>query len=61
MSDKFMVIVIQFKENRTKFVNAIFEKLTKSIDTEEAKIHIAYQGSDEKIIKALNNILKLTE
>lgn len=61
MSDKFMVVVIQYEEEHAKSVKGIVDNLSKAINSERGKVQISYQGSDKKIVTAVEKILKLTE
>lgn len=56
-----MVVVIRCEEDNAKSVKNIVENLIASINVEHGKAHISYQGSDEKIITAMEKILELTE
>ncbi len=55
--EKFMVIVLQYPEKDEETVSKTLSDLKKKV----SELNLAYQGSDERIIKAVKNNLANVE
>ncbi len=58
---KFMVLVINYKEEHEKNVKSLLESVTKPIDSKYGETRLVYEGDDERIVGALEKVLKLTK
>lgn len=58
---KYMVLILQYKEKDEENVDNLVESIAKPIKTKYGEIRRVYQGSEKRIISALESILKLTE
>lgn len=58
---KYLVLIIQYKEKCEETVEKLVKSITEPINTKYGEIRRVYQGSEENIISALENILNLAE
>jgi hypothetical protein len=58
---QYMVLIIQYEQDSQKTVEGLIKNLSKSIGANHGSIQRAYQGSEERIVSAVQKILKLTE
>ena len=56
-----MVVVLQYNEKDEEKVEKLLKSITGSISTKYGEIRLVYQGSEERVVSALEKILKLTE
>lgn len=62
MSQKrFLVLVVKYKEEHEKNVKTLLEGVITSIDSKYGESKLVYEGSDERVVTALESIMKLTE
>lgn len=61
MSKKYTVAVVQYKEEDEGTVKALVKSITEPINAKHGEVRLAYQSSEERIIVALQNILKLAK
>ena len=62
MADKkFAVFVIQYEQKKEKDVERLMKDVTEHINTRYGEIRRVYDGTDERIISALEKVLNLTE
>jgi len=58
---KYMVLIIQYKEKSEETVEKLVKNITEPINTKYGEIRRVYQGSEERVISALESILSLVE
>ena len=58
---RFLVLVIKYKEEHDKNIRTLLERVIASIDSKYGESKIVYEGSDERVVTALESIMKLTE
>ncbi len=62
MSQKrFLVLVVKYKEEHEKNVKTLLKGVITSIDSKYGESKLVYEGSDERVVTALESIMKLTE
>lgn len=61
MKKKFIVMVIQYKDKDEGIIEKLVKDITKPINTKYGKVRFVYQGQEERIISALEKVLKLAE
>lgn len=58
---KYIVLVIDFDEKHEQNVENYLKSIEELINEENGKIRRIYQGSEHRVISALESIMKLTE
>jgi hypothetical protein len=62
MTDKrFAVFVIRYEQKNEKDVERLVAQVTEHISTRYGEVRRVYEGSDERIISALEKVLNLTK
>lgn len=62
MSEKrFMVFIIQYQKKDEKTIESFVEEISTPINAGYGEIKRIYQGSEEKIMSALESIMNLTK
>jgi hypothetical protein len=59
--NRFMVLVIKYPEKSEKNVKTLLENFTTSMDSKYGEAKLVYEGNDNRVIVALERVLKLTE
>jgi len=58
---RYLVLIIEHKEESQKTVADLLEDMRRQIDPKYGKIRLVYEGSDNKIVTALERVLGLTK
>jgi hypothetical protein len=58
---KFMVFIIQYQKKDEKTIENFVEEIAEPINASYGEIKRIYQGSEEKIMSALESIMNLTK
>lgn len=58
---KFMVLIVQYEPRNETAVEKIMSDTTNKINAQPGEIRCVYQGSDERIVYALEKVLGLTK
>ena len=62
MSQKrFLVLIVKYTEEHDKNIKALLEGVITSIESRYGESKLVYEGSDERVLTALESIMKLTE
>lgn len=61
VSRKFMILTIQYEEQSEADIENLVKGIERSVNTTYGKLHRVYQGSDKKIVAAVEKIMKLTQ
>lgn len=59
--DKFIVFVIKYKERDQEVIDNLVRGIEKPINLRHGEIRRVYEGSEDRIISALESILDLTK
>jgi hypothetical protein len=59
--ERFLVLVVKYKEEHDKNVKTLLKGVITSIDSKYGESKLVYEGSDERVVTALESIMKLTE
>lgn len=58
---KFKVLIIEYKKEKDTEINKMLGELTRKLSTQQIKTRCVDAGSDERVISAVEKVLKLTE
>lgn len=58
---RFLVLIVKYKEEHEKNVKTLLKGVIASIDSKYGESKLVYEGSDERVVTALESIMKLTE
>jgi hypothetical protein len=58
---RFLVLVVKYKEEHSKGVKTLIENMISSMESKYGEVKLVYDGSDERIVTALERVMKLTE
>lgn len=59
--DKFIVCVIKYKERDQEAIDNLVRSIEKPINSRYGEIRRVYEGSEDRIVSALESILDLTK
>jgi hypothetical protein len=57
----FLVLIVKYREEQSKNVKNLIEDVILSINSKYGESKLVYNGFDERIVTALESIMKLTE
>lgn len=60
-NEQFMVLVVEYSEADKTNIEKFVRSLSETSNANYGKVKCVYQGSDQKVISALENILDLTK
>ena len=58
---KYMVLIVEYDERSEMEIEELIESIKARINSKYGKLLRAYEGPDEKIVSAVEKILKLTK
>ncbi len=61
MAKQFRVIIIEYEKEKEDDIERLVKELTKRVGNQEGEVRRIYEGSDGRVISALEKILKLAE
>lgn len=60
-SERFLVLVIRYKETHENLVDKFVEEMEKKIAKNHGEVRRGYHGSDDRIVSALEKVLDLAD
>jgi hypothetical protein len=58
---RFVVFVVQFEEKDREAIDKLMKRMTTQISAQRGVVRRVYDGSDERIASAVENVLSLTK
>ena len=58
---RFQVVLIEFNEENKKNAKALYSEIASCVSSKFGESKVIYDGNDERIIAALEKVLKLAE
>jgi hypothetical protein len=58
---KFRVLVVEYEKEKDAEIENLVKEMTRKFSAQQGETRRVYEGSDERVISALEKVLKLTE